>query len=129
MPSELVSVIAATAAAWIFGAVWYGIVAKPWMAAVGLTEDTINRKNYVAFAGSFVAAILVAGMTRHILNSQSVHTGFGGLLSGIGLGLFIATPWIATNYLFAQRKSILIAIDGMYATVGCALIGLVVTML
>ena len=34
----LVSVLAAAAAAWIFGAVWYGVMAKPWMAAAGLTR-------------------------------------------------------------------------------------------
>ena len=125
----LIGVIVAAAAGWIFGAVWYGVMGKRWMAAAGLTEDTINRKNYTAFIGSFVCAILVAGMMRHIFASSGVDTVFAGILSGMGLGLFIATPWLATNYMFAQRPLALTVIDGIYATGGCTTIGLVLTLL
>ena len=96
----VLSVVAAAAAAWVFGAVWYGIVGRHWMAAAGLTEGTINRKNYTAFVGSFICCLLVAGM-----------------------GAFIAVPWIATNYMFAERRFSLTVIDGIYAAVGCTLMG------
>ena len=122
-----VSVIAAAAAAWIFGAIWYGVVGKQWMAAAGLTEETVNRKNYVAFVGSVLCAVLVAGMSRHIFQTANIDTTGAGIVTGLGLGLFIATPWIATNYLFAERPKSLILIDGIYATVGCTLMGLVLT--
>ena len=126
---NIVSVVAAAAAAWIFGAVWYGVVGRQWMAAAGLTEDTVNRKNYVAFIGSFICAILVAGMIRHVLSSSGIEETGKAALTGLGLGLFIATPWIATNYLFAQRPFALTVIDGIYATVGCTLMGAVLTLL
>ena len=121
----LLSVVAAAAAAWIFGAVWYGLMGQRWMLAAGLTEDSINRGNIIAFVGSFLGAVLVAGMIRHIFATSAVTTVGAGLVSGLGLGLFLVTPWIATNYLFAQRPVSLILIDGVYATVGCALIGAV----
>ncbi|MEM9974143.1 MAG: DUF1761 domain-containing protein [Pseudomonadota bacterium] len=123
------SVLAAAAGAWIFGAIWYGIAAKPWMAAVGLTEETINRKNYAAFIGSFLCAILVAGMMRHVFVTSGIDTLAKGVMTGLGLGLFIATPWITTNYLFAQRPLTLTLIDGVYATVGCTVMGLVLMLL
>jgi len=125
---EYLNVIAAAAAAWIFGAVWYGIVGSRWMAASGLTEETVNRKNPVPYIGSFVCALLVAGMTRHILATSGVTTIGGGIVTGLGLGLFIAAPWIATNVLFGQRDRNLIWMDGMYPTIGIALMGLVLTL-
>ena len=122
------SVLAAAVAAYVFGAIWYSIMAKPWMAAAGLTEETINRKNPVPYIISFIAVILVAGMMRHIFASSGVDTVFYGALSGFGLGLFVAVPWLATNYGFAQRPPVLTAIDGTYSTVGCTIIGIVLTL-
>lgn len=118
-------VIAAAAGGWIWGAIWYGVMAKPWMADVGLTQDTIDKKNYTAFIGSFVAAILVAGMMRHIFVASGVDSLTNAAVSGLGLGLFISTPWLATNYLFAQQPKRLIFIDGMYSTVGSLVIGII----
>ncbi len=47
---------------------------------------------------------------------------------GFGLGLFIVTPWIATNYAFSMRPRTLTLIDGGYATIGCTIMGLVLTL-
>lgn len=125
----LLSVLLAAAAGWIFGAVWYGIIGKKWMVAAGLSEDTMNTKNYAAFIGSFICAIIVAGMMRHIFASSGVVTLSEGILSGLGLGLFIATPWVATNYLFAQRPAILTVYDGVYATGGSTIMGIVLVLM
>lgn len=119
------SVIVAGTAAWVFGAIWYGIAGRTWMEAAGLTDDTINRKNFGAYIGSFVCAILVAGMMRHILASGNTHGIWEGALTGFGLGAFVAAPWLVTNYLFAQRPQILMIIDAGYAIGGCLIIGLV----
>lgn len=124
----ILSVIVAGAAGWIFGAIWYGVMGKQWMEAVDLTEETINRKDPVPYIGSFICAILVAGMMRHVFASSGVDTFGKGLMSGLGMGLFIATPWVATNYLFAGRPLKLIFIDGVYATAGCAVIGAVLAL-
>ncbi len=125
---ELLNVIAAAAAAWIFGAVWYGVIGKQWMAASGLTEETVNRSNPVPYIGSFVCALLVAGMTRHIMAASGVETVGAAVVMGLGLGAFIAAPWIATNVLFGQRDRNLIWMDGAYPTVGMALMGLVLAL-
>ena len=126
---EFLSVIAAAVAAWIFGAVWYGVIGKQWMEASGLTEESIDRKNPAPYIVSFLCTILVAGMMRHILATSGVHSGFSGLLTGLGLGLFVVTPWVATNVMFSQRPRSLIWMDGVYPTVGCALMGLILTIL
>jgi hypothetical protein len=98
------------------------------MAAAGLTEETINRANVRAFVGSFICAVLVAGMMRHVLATSGVFEIGKSTLTGLGLGLFIATPWLTTNYLFAQRPKDLIWIDGIYATGGCTVMGLILAL-
>lgn len=39
----LLAIIAAGLAGWAFGAVWYGIFAKPWMSASGVATDDSGR--------------------------------------------------------------------------------------
>ena len=125
---EFIAVIVAGLAAFVWGAVWYSVMAKPWLAASGLTEETINRSNPLPYIISLVAVILVAGMTRHIFVTSGVETVWLGAVSGFGLGLFIAVPWLASNYGFAQRPLVLTVIDGMYSTIGCTVIGIVLTL-
>ena len=122
------SVVAAATAAWIFGAIWYGVVGKQWMAASGLTEESVNRSNPAPYIVSFLCALLVAGMMRHVLVTSGVETVGKGLLTGLGLGLFIAAPWGVTNVLFAHRDRALIWMDGVYPTVGMALMGIVLVL-
>ena len=121
----VLSIILAAVAAWIFGAIWYGIIGKQWMEASGLTEESIDRKNPAPYIVSFICAVLVAGMFRHVLAMSGVETLGKSALTGLGLGLFIAAPWIATNVMFSQRSKSLIWMDGVYPTIGMALMGIV----
>lgn len=120
-----VSVLVAAAAAWIFGAVWYGALAKPWMAAVGFTQEDVQGGSKMPFVISAVMAILVAGMMRHIFAMAGIDSVGKGLITGLGLGLFVAAPWIVTNYSYSNRGMTLTAIDGGYAAIGCAIMGAV----
>lgn len=127
------SVVAAGLAAWVFGAIWYGIVSKAWMEAAGVEQGPdgrpANAKNPLPYIISLVSVIVVAGMMRHVFALSGIEGWNKGLVSGLGIGLFLATPWLATNYGFAGRPFRLTMIDGAYATVGCALIGLVLTLM
>jgi hypothetical protein len=124
----ILSVIAAAAVGWIVGAVWYGINARRWMEAAGLTEETVDRTDPRPYVASFFLLIVVSGMTRHIFAGAGIATPGAGLLGGLGLGLFIAVPWLVTNYLYARRSPVLMLIDGAYAAMGTAAIGLVLTL-
>lgn len=128
----ILNVLAAAVAAYIFGAIWYMTLAKPWMAASGVDvgEDgrPANSTDKVPYIVSIVCLVIVAGMMRHVFNLSDIDTVGKGLVSGLGIGLFLATPWIATNYTFAGRSRQLILIDGGYATIGCTVIGTVLTL-
>ena len=121
----LLSVLLAAVAAWVFGAVWYGIIGKQWMAASGITEDMIDRKDMTPYIVSFICTLLVAGMFRHTLVMSGIDTMGKSILTGLGMGLFIAAPWITTNVMFGLRNRSLIWMDGVYPTIGMGLMGLV----
>lgn len=127
-----VSVIVAGIAGFVFGGIWYTILAKQWMAASGvpLGEDgqPANRKDPVPYVTSLISAVLVAGMMRHIFQLSGIDSFGKGLLSGLGFGLFLVSPWIATFYAFGARPRKLLWIDGGYATFGCTVIGAVLTL-
>ncbi len=126
------AVIVAGVASFMFGAIWYSLLAKPWMEAsdVVLNEDGVpaNRSNPLPYITAILASILVAGMMRHVFVLGGIDTVAKGLVAGAGIGLFLAAPWIATNYGFAGRPMRLTLIDGGYAAIGCTVIGVVLTL-
>ncbi|MGB0660582.1 MAG: DUF1761 domain-containing protein [Mangrovicoccus sp.] len=122
---EIGGVLIAATTAWIFGALWYALWGGRWMAAAGLAEDQLSAKNPLPFVVSFLAAVLVAGMMRHIFAASGVEGLLPGALSGLGLGLFITAPWLVTNYVFANRSFDLMWIDGGYAVGGSTAMGAV----
>ncbi|MEL6239709.1 MAG: DUF1761 domain-containing protein [Pseudomonadota bacterium] len=126
------AVIVAGVASFMFGAIWYSLLAKPWMEASGvvLNEDgaPANRSNPLPYITAILASIIVAGMMRHVFVLGGIDTVAKGLVAGAGIGLFLAAPWIATNYGFAGRPMRLTLIDGGYAAIGCTVIGVVLTL-
>lgn len=122
------SVVVAGFAAFAFGAVWYMSLAKPWMAASGVTQEQQKATGPMPYVVALIGAIICAGMMRHIFAASGIDTPMKGLISGLGIGLFIAVPWLATNYAFALRPKLLTLIDGGYSSGGCAVIGLVLTL-
>lgn len=125
---EVINVIVAAAAAWAFGAIWYGALGRQWMEASGLKPEDINRKDPVPFVVSFIGALLVAGMMRHIFASSGITSIGGGIVAGLGMGLFLVLPWMVNNVLYAGRDRRLIWIDGGYPVIGMTLIGLVLNL-
>ncbi|MEL6550814.1 MAG: DUF1761 domain-containing protein [Pseudomonadota bacterium] len=126
------SILVAALAGFIFGAVWYSIFAKPWMAASGVAtvdDRPANQKDPAPYIISLVSVVLVAGMMRHMFDASGVEDALRGLGYGAGLGAFIAAPWLATNYGFAGRPFRLTLIDAGYAIGGSGTIGLVLNLM
>lgn len=128
---EIVNVLAAAVAGWVFGAIWYMTLATPWMAAAGIKAGPDGKPegdNALPYVLSIVAMILVAGMMRHIFAASGIETVGAGLIAGLGIGLFFISPWIMINNAYGMRPFRLTLIDGGYATFGCAVIGAVLTL-
>ncbi len=125
---EIVSVLVAAAAAYGFGAFWYMTLSKQWIAAAGIACDDTGKPlntSITPFILSGIAMLVVAGMMRHMFGMAGIDGVGKGLVSGFGLGAFIALPWIVINYAYADRPRALTLIDGGYAVFGCSIIGLV----
>jgi Protein of unknown function (DUF1761) len=122
---EYVNVLVAAVAAFGFGAVWYILMGKAWMAAADVTAEQQKSGGPMPFVIGLVAMVLVAGMMRHMLATSGVTSVGGGAVAGLGIGAFFITPWVAMNYGFAMRKPALTVIDGVNSVVGCAIMGAV----
>lgn len=130
---EILSVVAAAAASFILGAIWYMALAEHWMRSSGVPRDADGKpeggQDPKVFALTFAMQLLVAGMMRHVFALSQIDTPGAGLIAGAGVGLFFIAPWIAINNAYSMRPMRLTLIDGGYATLGCAAMGLVLTLL
>lgn len=127
----IVNVLAAAAGSWIFGAIWYMALSKPWLEASGVECDENGKpkgSSPLPFVLSAIAMVLVAGMMRHIIDQAEIDTLTKGVMVGGGIGLFMISPWIMINNAYGGRPFKLTLIDGGYATFGCAIIGAILTL-
>ena len=129
---EFANVIAAALVAFAAGAMWYMMLAEPWMEAAGVKRGQDGKpeggQTGSMFAVTFVMQLIVAGMMRHVFELGGIDTVGKGLLSGVGIGLFFIAPWIVINNIYAMRPPKLSIIDGGYATLACSIMGLVLTL-
>ncbi|MGR3320577.1 MAG: DUF1761 domain-containing protein [Pseudooceanicola sp.] len=125
----ILAVLVAAAAGFGFGAVWYMTLSGPWLDAIGAGTDESGKPRMQSSPWPFVVAavtmILVAGMMRHTFATSGIDGVGKSLVSGLGVGAFFITPWMAMNYAYAMRSPRLTMIDGGYAILGCGVIGAV----
>lgn len=127
----ILAVIVAAVAGFAFGAVWYMALQKPWVEASGIAVNEKGQPvdaSVTPFVMAGIAMILVAGMMRHTFALSGIDTPMKGFVSGLGIGLFFISPWIMINNGYGRRPFKLTLIDGGYATFGCGVIGLVLTL-
>ena len=110
------AVIIATLAGFGLGTVWYTVLAKPWMRAVGKTEaDRPQRGAQIllfatAMVALFVMALMLAGLMAHI-GDVTVR---GGVISGFFVWLGFVITTMGVNHAFGGAKPMLTLIDGGY---------------
>ena len=86
MTVNWLAVIVATVASWALGAVWYMVLSKQWLAAIGKTRDQINAKDFSPYifsvAVQLVMAIVLSLVIAPLFGAKTVVTGLqaGGLM-------------------------------------------------
>jgi hypothetical protein len=114
------SVVVAAVAAWLFGAVYYGALGKPWVAAQGKTMEQFKREQahksgtvagMAPFILAFVAALVMAFVLYGILTHMGRFTVRAGLISAAFCWLGFVLTTIAVNNAFSGRSAMLTVID------------------
>ncbi|WP_164661534.1 DUF1761 domain-containing protein [Tropicibacter sp. Alg240-R139] len=127
------SIFAAALAAFILGSLWYMAFADRWKVAARLPlnaeGDPQSSMSLKVFASSFVLLLIVSAALNYVFQLTGVTSMPQGATTGAGIGLLFIAPWIGINNLYAIRSPILTLIDGGYATLSCALMGLILTLL
>lgn len=105
-----IAILVAAVAGFAFGAVWYMALGKPWMAAVGMTEQP--KPNPAVFLMTFVAQLIMAWMLAGALG----HLGDVSIVAGLITAALIWVGFVATtlvvNHRFQGAKWSLTLIDG-----------------
>jgi hypothetical protein len=113
--TNYLAIVIAAVVSYGFGALYYGALAKSWMAALGKTEAELKANSsmtpfVIAFVALLVMATVLAGVMGHLGPGQVTLR--NGLVSAgfIWVG-FVATT-LAVNNAFQGAKSMLSVVDG-----------------
>ena len=122
--------VAAAVAYFIFGAVWYMTLAKPWMRYSRMTEEKVAEGGggltYVIAASS---SLIAAVATALVLQAAGITSIGPAITWGLLLGLGVAGSAIAKHYAFQGHPTGLFLIDAGYDTLGFALMAVVLVAL
>jgi hypothetical protein len=128
---NILSILIAGAAAWMFGAIYYGVLGKQWMAAQGKTLEQCKAeqagKSRVAFFAPLVLALVGALIMAWVLYGILVHlnsfTPRAGMISGALCWFGFVLTSLTVNNAFGGRKAMLTVIDSIHWLGGLLIIG------
>jgi len=124
------AVLIAAVAAWLVGGMWYRLLGKAWLAALGRSEAELKTRRgaIVPFVLAFVAALLMASVLAGILG----HLGPGqvtvrnGVISAAFCWVGFVVTTMTVNNAFAQRKSMLTLIDSGHWLAALVVMGAII---
>jgi hypothetical protein len=125
MNIDWLAVLIGTAAFFVVGALWYGLLFRQaWAGEVGVTEPPKGaasaRVMGLTLLCEFVVVLTLGHLFAFLQPSDHVK-----MMMAIGFGLAIMTPAIGINYLHQRRSLKLFLIDAGHFIVGMAAVGLV----
>ena len=118
-PINHLAVLVATVVSWLFGAGYYGVLGRQWMAALGKTKDELmpsGRPNPAIFVISFIAQVVMAEM----LAGSIAHLGVGqlnvrtALISAAFIWVGFVLTVLVTTHGYQGAKRSLTLIDGAH---------------
>ena len=126
------AVIVAAAAAFAAGAIYYMVLAKPWIAAAKIEvapDGKPANTSPAPYIVSFVMILMVAGMMRHTFALSGIEGVSKGLVASFGIGAFFISPWIFVNNGYSNRPWMHAVIDSGYAIMAATTMGFILAVL
>ena len=131
MHNPFIVILAAGVAGWIFGAVWYGTLSKPYQRALGLNPDDCKDKKMpmAPMVVAFLAALVMSAVLYQLLTNLGVMGVMGSAIAGLTLGVgFLATS-IVVNNMFQQKSAMLTIIDAGHWVLALVIESVVIALL
>ena len=131
MHNPFIVILAAGLAGWIFGAVWYGALSKPYQRALGLSPDDCKDKKMpmAPMVVAFLAALVMSAVLYQLLTNLGVLAVTGSAIAGLTIGLgFLATS-IVVNNMFQQKSALLTIIDAGHWVLALVIESVVIALL
>jgi hypothetical protein len=129
------AVIIAAVAAWLTGAVYYGLLAKPWVAAHGKTMDAFKAEQaahkgtvhaWLPFALAFLAELVMAYVLAGMIGHLGPVTIRGAVISGLFVWAGFMVTTMLVNNAFAGRRTMLTLIDSGHWLAVVVVMGVVI---
>ena len=126
MTINYIAIFVAAVASWIAGAVWYGVLGKRWMAALGWNPSEQPKSMPIgpmitSFVAELIMALMLAGLIRHF---GAINVKNGAIIGAACWFGFVLTT-IAVNNAFQKRSAMLTAIDSGHWLVVLVIQGIV----
>jgi Protein of unknown function (DUF1761) len=121
MNVNILAILAATAASFIFGGIWYSALSKPWLAALGKSEAELKANARpmpllfaISIAGQLIMGWVLMGLLIHLTKAGIPANLRTGLLTGAFCWLGFVGTTLATNHGYQGNKWSLTLIDGAH---------------
>lgn len=118
------AVLVAAVAAFAFGAAWYGVLGKQWMAAVGMTEQP--KPVPVTFILTFICQLVMAWVLAGVIGHLGDVTVWNGLVSAAFVWAGFVLTTMLVNHRFQGARWSLSIIDGGHWLGVLLIMGLVI---
>jgi hypothetical protein len=123
------AIVIAAVVAFVFGGIYYHLLADLWMKAIGFTKKSMSKGAshtplIVTIIAELVMAWVLAGLIGHLGPGQV--TVQNGVVSGAFVWLGFVATTIAVNNAFGKRKPMLSMIDAVHWLAVLAIMGAII---
>jgi hypothetical protein len=123
------AIVIAAAAAFVFGGIYYHVLADTWMKAIGFTKKNMPKGAshtplIITIIAELIMAWVLAGLIGHLGPGQV--TVKNGVVSAAFVWLGFVATTIAVNNAFGRRKSALSVIDAAHWLAVLAIMGAII---